>query len=146
MTAQPEYRAFLRMVEVTLPRGGICLALVEAYFDESGAQSGAPVLIVAGYISTTVRWLQFQREWSRFLITHCGGATYFHAKDWISNVDDKIFRRVVSLIQKAIVCGLAVTLKIEDFDDLTTPILRKELGDAYDLCCQLVRDVESMRG
>ena len=137
------YDAFDHLINVifqTMDTGRIIISLegIEAYFDESGTHAGAPLLIVAGYISTENRWKHFRKAWAEFLVTHCDGDAYFHSKDRIKDSEDRTSRKAVSIIHKSIVVGLAVTMKESDFDDLITPAVRSDLGDAYDFCCQSV--------
>lgn len=127
----------------TMGTGRIIISLgggVEAYFDESGTHQWSPVLIVAGYISTEALWKKFRKAWAIFLETHCDGDAYFHAKDRIRKDEDRVSRKAVSIIHKSIVCGLAITMKESDFDDLITPGLKNQHGSAYDFCCQAVYD------
>jgi hypothetical protein len=109
---------------------------ITAYFDESGTHEGSPILVVAGYISTTEKWDRFNGEWDAFLKEDCGGAAYFHSKDYIGKVADSISDRAIEIIGRAIECGGGVTMNPQDFEDLTTPPVRKKFGDAYQFCCQ----------
>ena len=38
-----------------------------AYFDESGVHQGSSAAVVAGYLSTDDRWIEFKREWETLL-------------------------------------------------------------------------------
>jgi hypothetical protein len=131
---------FVNVIFQGMDTGRIIMSLegIEAYFDESGTHAGSPLLIVAGYISTEALWKRFRKAWAEFLVTHCDADTYFHAKDRIKENEDRTSRKAVAIIHKSIVVGLAVTLKESDFDDLVTPVVRSELGDAYDFCCQVL--------
>jgi hypothetical protein len=59
-----------------------------------------------------------------------------NSTDHIGKVEDDISKKAVTIIGEAIECGGGVTLNPNDFEDLTTPLLRKKLGDAYQFCCQ----------
>jgi hypothetical protein len=58
------------------------LAMLTAYFDESGTDGRSPIVAVGGYVSTQQLWGQFQREWKQFLTDE--GIGVFHTTDLLS--------------------------------------------------------------
>jgi hypothetical protein len=58
------------------------LAMLTAYFDESGTDGRSPIVAVGGYISTQQLWHEFQCEWKQFLTDE--GLSIFHTADLLS--------------------------------------------------------------
>jgi len=56
-----------RLLETLLPEGGLVVALVEAYFDESGTNADSPYLVVAGYIFERDRCAAMVKKWGQLL-------------------------------------------------------------------------------
>ena len=57
------------------------LALLKAYFDESGIHKGSPVCVVSGFVAPSKRVLYLSHDWQvNVLFKH--GIDYFHAKDF----------------------------------------------------------------
>jgi hypothetical protein len=55
------------------------MAIGTAYFDASGKKE-LPVLVVAGFLSPTLVWLRFEKEWKRSLAWY--GISALHMKDF----------------------------------------------------------------
>src|ERR1700754_5155029 len=135
------------MVEVTLPRGGICLALVEAYFDESIGQgrdkvSGRmiPILCVAGYLFHNDQAKALCDDWKAVLDGH--GLPYFHMVDCAhgagifkgipKNERASIAARMIGNIKRRTLVGIAVSVNLEHWNELApdSPII----GSPYSFC------------
>jgi len=135
------------MVEIVLPRGGICLALVEAYFDESIGQgldhkSGRmiPILCVAGYVFHSDQAKALCDDWSAVLKPY--GLPYFHMVDCAHgagvfkgiprNERAAIAAKMIGNIKRRTLVGLAVSVNLEHWGQLApdSPII----GSPYSFC------------
>ena len=53
--------------------------MISSYFDESGTHDGSLVIVVAGLVSTPIRWEKLAKEWQRVL--ERAGLDDFHTAD-----------------------------------------------------------------
>ena len=51
-----------------------------AYFDGSGSAADTPVVAVAGFIATSVQWVEFERNWKDACSAF--GVSALHMKDY----------------------------------------------------------------
>lgn len=148
MQPSPEYGVFPRMVEIMLPRGGVCVALVEAYFDESygtaKTQDGrkAGILCVTGYIIESGQARALCDDWRAVLEPH--GLPFFHMVDCAHGneefkplrdqpkVRSLIASQMIGNIKRRTIRGIGVSIGTEVFDKLAPrhPVI----GSAYSLC------------
>lgn len=56
------------------------MAMLYAYFDESGTHAGSKVIAIAGWLAPESMWIKFQREWKRVLDSK--GIEYFHMNEY----------------------------------------------------------------
>jgi hypothetical protein len=61
------------------------LAMLDAYFDESGIHDGAEVCLVAGYFGGRGQWRKFEKLWQSVLGDF--GLSHFHAKEVVKRRD-----------------------------------------------------------
>jgi hypothetical protein len=61
------------------------MAIGTAYFDASGHKED-PVVVVAGYLSPTVTWLRFEREWNRCIAHY--GISGLHMKEFAHSIGE----------------------------------------------------------
>jgi hypothetical protein len=139
------------MVEIVLPRGGVCLALVEAYFDESIGEgrdhkSGRmiPILCVAGYLFHSEQAKALCADWTAVLRPY--GLPYFHMVDCAhgagifegipKNERALIAAKMIGNIKRRSIVGLAVSVNLEHWDALApdSPII----GSPYSFCVSAV--------
>lgn len=59
------------------------MALFTAYFDASGKSNRPTVLSIAGYVSDSKKWAQFETEWARILNRE--SVSRFHMTDFVSS-------------------------------------------------------------
>jgi len=150
MTGCQEYGVFPRMVEIMLPHGGLVLALLEAYFDESigvarpaGRQSHR-ILCVAGYLIDSSQGRPLCEDWRAVLEPR--GLEYFHMVDCAhgagiysgipKNERASIAARMIGNIKRRTLHGFAVAVNLEHWDELAPkhPII----GSAYNFCMTVV--------
>jgi hypothetical protein len=131
------------MVDILLPCGGCVLAWVEAYFDESIAHKGDPILCVAGYLMVDRDAKRLGDEWSRALGKR--GLPYFrmsacaHGSDPFDKLsrDDRIAveTSMIECIKRRTIIGIAVTVNVAEFERLMPrhPLI----GTPYTFCAQV---------
>ena len=135
------------MVEAVLPRGGIVLALIEAYFDESIGQgrdkaSGRmiPILCVAGYLFRSDQAKALCDDWAGVLAPY--ELPYFHMVDCAhgagvfagipKNERASIAAKMIGNIKRRTLQGIAVSVNLEHWKNLApdSPII----GSPYSFC------------
>jgi hypothetical protein len=99
------------------------IAMLEAYFDESGTHQGSPVLCVAGYVFEKDNARKLSAEWAHMLEEY--GLKYFHMKECAPcrenfshlNMDqcDAVARHAYGLIKQYMTVGYAVTVATNYF-------------------------------
>jgi hypothetical protein len=131
---------FARLLEITLPKGGYAVSMVEVYFDESGSHERSPVLCVAGYIFESDRAKTFSQEWDEVLSTHglpffrmsdCAhGNGPFNEKSLQTRID--IATCMIEIIKRHASAGIASVIKMEQYDRLMP--YHQNLGGSYTFC------------
>jgi hypothetical protein len=86
------------------------VAVLKAYFDESGIQDGAKYCVIAGFVASTRRWSDFERKYrsfgvadaqdpgfhgKRFFVRDPKGCKVSPYKDW---TDERLFGLLKSLV------------------------------------------------
>jgi len=61
------------------------LAMIDAYFDESGIHDGAEVCLIGGYFGGKGQWRKFEKLWERVLRDF--GLRAFHGKEMVKRRD-----------------------------------------------------------
>jgi len=123
------------------------MALVKAYFDDSGTHKGAPVIVIGGLLGPEAAWEAFDAQWTDLLKEPLPGkrpVKMFHAVDVRARRRDfdgyneaecdrvtYLFRR---LILDAGLYSLAVIIDKASWDELVTGIMRQIIGDAEAYC------------
>jgi hypothetical protein len=127
------------------------LALLRAYFDESGIHTGAAITGVAGFIGPTDEWEALEAEWSselkRFSRDTCSLIKDFHAYECESG--DGAWSRIPHPIRDAYNRKLAITIKkykrlhgiaiaIDTNDWLSIPSVefKKRFVNPYNFCSE----------
>lgn len=100
------------------------------YFDASGNHEGkdwqgneSPAVIVAGFLSTPLKWQQFDKKWKQMLAD--ANVTCFHASEfvpkkgefsgWSKEQSDKFIAQALSIINGHVLHGVAMSLLREDY-------------------------------
>lgn len=119
---------------------------LEAYFDESGDENR---FLVARYLSTHERWLDFAREWCRIL--SCIQLPLFHMEPCISGnkpfegiavtLRDQLIHKLFPLIPENTEWGLSEGVDLGVFkevvlDNVPEKSQTKDLRDPYFMCFQ----------
>jgi len=117
--------------------------MLAAYVDESG-DLDTPVFVMAGYVSTEIKWKKFDREWKRVLRDF--GVSYFHMKDlvrskheftgWSQQRKDDLIHRVVFVIKSNVMFCIGSALPMADYKKVVPADLRKKIGHPYYLSLQ----------
>ncbi len=102
------------------------VASFTAYFDESGTHASAPVVAVAGFISTVERWRNLEREWSTVLRMY--KLEYFHMtdfenrwgpyRDWDKGKRETIIKRLLGIIKQYALSGFSAAVVRGDYERL----------------------------
>jgi hypothetical protein len=118
---------------------------VEAYFDESYGKVGRRrILCVAGYLFTDRAARRLTREWQAVLREY--HLPYFHTSECmhltktfknISRADSiSIQRRMIELIKRRTIKGMAVTVDLDEYDKLMPKM--DIIGTAYTFCAHVI--------
>ncbi len=94
------------------------------YFDESADDS---FMAISGYISSPLKWSRLNKEWKAVLEEY--GIPYFHMKEYVhgrgvfqgvGEADrDKIYHRLIEIVNKHIIFGVTGGVILQDFNDVT---------------------------
>jgi hypothetical protein len=115
-------------------RERVCMAVVNAYIDESNTHDGAPVLCVAGYIFDQRRAELFGEKLHPLLESK--GLAYFHASECYWREDaEEIFPPLISLVKATARTGVVRFIARETLAALAAqPKVRRFAGSGYSLC------------
>lgn len=123
------------------------IAVLEAYFDESGSHDGSRVFCLAGLVARLGQWEWFTDAWGRMLSKN--GITEFHSADLESrrgiydgigkDQQQRIFQDAVNVIggwARTAIAGLVV---IDDYEEAIPNWAKKTaaFGDKYNFCFQM---------
>lgn len=64
MLSKPEFLSIANIADWLHPRSSRwkALAMLEAYFDDSGTHNGAAVALIGGFVGTKLVWEEFERS------------------------------------------------------------------------------------
>jgi len=79
------------------------IALLKAYFDESGVHANSDVILISGVVGTIDVWDNFDREWAKQLAVP--NVPYFHAYD--CEVGEGEYQRLSKGLRESLTIGLA---------------------------------------
>lgn len=133
-----------RLPELLLPKGGL-LAVLEAYFDESGRPGGT--FAVGGYVFLPKHHKKFDAAWRRLMYPFWP----FHMKEFVHRRDkidrrttfeslsdadrDRLIRDAVKIINRHTKLCISIACNSRDVERLR-PGLRG-LNSAYSVCCHM---------
>ncbi len=125
------------------------MALLSAYFDESGSPNDTRSLIVSGFVSTVDQWTRFEQDWK---IAHRDfglpdpSKTPFHMKDfahfkgafsgWKDDAKRKDFaRRLVGIIAVRVLYAISIGIHNDDYRSVNKRfVLAEGKVTQYPLC------------
>ncbi len=158
-TVKPQYegydrRAPLSMLDfarVVLPDGCGLMAMLTAYFDDSGTHDASEIVIWAGVCGNQFQWQAFSDDWrakllapspgkrplSRFHMADCQGARS-EFEGWSRTATDFLVYELGEIIIKKGLWGYASAVRRKDWDELITGDARVALGDAEGFCVRNV--------
>ncbi len=117
------------LIDLLSLRGRGCVAVLEAYLDESGTHRGAALLCVAGYVGNRKEWFAFEKEWQKQL--NKANIPCFHAKEPQCAT---LKLPLASAIEKrnimGVICGVNPTI----FSNHTSQQFKSVMGNAYAAC------------
>lgn len=94
-------------------------SLIEAYLDESGTHTGAPILAVAGFFGIRGKWDAFLEKWP-YLEFHACESRF-----------DSIKSQLMDAIDAAELEGIEACIIPQDFKTFASQDLKNTLGNAY---------------
>lgn len=134
--------AFSQLLDALLPDGHGLVAMIEAYFDETGTHHGSQSMCVAGYLFTAAKARRFNERWQsilqqaglqHFRMSECaGGAGQF--KGWPPKHRAAIEKKLIALIREHATHGVGVWLTPDEFNAEAPPWWHEYYGGAYTAC------------
>jgi hypothetical protein len=106
--------------------------VIEAYLDESGTHSGAPLVVVAGFIGDRKAWKSFVKEWRAVL--QRANIPYFHAN---APECESLKAPLTRALLKRHLLGVAWTINPLDFKKIASQKFMSRFGNAYSTCAFL---------
>lgn len=129
----------LALLHVLVP-GNNAVAVIQAYFDESGTHDGSPAMCVAGYIYDGKRCADMDVKWRSVLSRY--GLPYFHMVDCAhgakpfdrlsSEERADVEKEIIGLITGHAICGQYAVACEPIYDGIMHPL---GMGSAYTFCC-----------
>lgn len=130
-----------RLLEILLPAGGV-VAVMEAYFDESGTHEGSPVMSIAGYLFDKDQCDRFKDSWAETLNRY--GLSYFRMSECAHGTGEfsKLSKEqriaceksMITHIKTRMTLGFAVSMSQAEFSRMAPPHYVDVFGDAYAAC------------
>ncbi len=113
--------------------------MLTAYFDESGTHEGSKVLSFGGYISTTKKWRQFDKQWRKMLIAeqipmmHWTDLECRHGvfKNWSEERRLRVQKQVISIMKDYILHGFSSSVVLADYKEVAEIAPRCTFSSAY---------------
>ena len=117
------------MIDFLSGSGRRCIAVFEAYLDESGTHDEAPVLCVAAYVGKREQWLKYEKEW--LPIINKSRVSCCHA---VEAECDRLRPSLATAIDKGRFFGVTYSVKPDIFNSHATDQIKNEIGNAYAVC------------
>lgn len=103
--------------------------MFQAFFDESGTHTGAPVLCVAGYAGSQAEWLLFTDEWRERLNQF--NISCFHAKEPNCNILRPYLAKAI--LNRELV-GFICSVDPATYKAYASAQVKSSMGNAYAAC------------
>lgn len=120
------------------------IAVIQAFFDESGTHDGAKRLVVAGWFGNRKAWKSLIKEWRIYLDR--ANIPYFHAKD---SKCRSLRTPLVQAILKRNLYGIVCSVAPVDFKKYASDLFKNTFGNAYSMCafeCAQIMHEIAVRG
>jgi hypothetical protein len=117
------------------------MALMTAYFDDSGTHLESTIAVAACVVSDVRRWKQF--EWAWLVVLEDAGISNvgFHMADfvahkppfddWSANKRDQVIKALIEIINKYVLGGMVTAVYKQDYDRFVSGRLREKLGTSH---------------
>jgi hypothetical protein len=135
---------FGHLVDAVLPDGEGMVAVLQAYFDESGTHDGSGRMCIAGYLFAPAQAKKFSKEWGAVLAA--AGLDSFSASDCANggkafrgmpaDERDRLARKLIALIRERMTFGVAVVFAADTYEAEATREWVKYYGHPYTTCLQ----------
>ncbi len=109
------------------------------YFDASGTHAGSSNVTIAGWLSTSQAWTNFEADWRAALESF--GVDMFHMREYAhrlgqfarwSEPQRRIrFGRLAEIVTSDTLASIAVAVPTKEFEEEFTPSARKHAGGPY---------------
>ncbi len=104
------------------------MAIVSAYFDDSGTHDDSLAVVVAGYLLSTEKSAGFTREWGDLLVeaglTHWHQVNFAHSvreyAGWMEEKRVKFMRRATEIINDTVIGGVVCGVNAAAFKELSS--------------------------
>ncbi len=117
------------LIDFLSGHGKRCIAVLEAYLDESGTHGGSPVVCVGGYVGNRKEWYSFDKEWHPKLKK--AGVSYFHT----TNPKCSPLKMPLALaIEKRNLKGMVCSINSQIYNLQTNAQFRSSMGNPYAVC------------
>ena len=131
---------FNRLLDILTPSREGIVAMLEAYFDESGRDGG--ILAVAGYAFAKEQAKRFSKEWSTLFAEYGGchmselaaGNGRFRSAGQAERV--RLCKEAVKIINRRVSFGIAVSCHLDEMDRYLPKWVRG-FEHAYPVCCHM---------
>jgi hypothetical protein len=138
---QPDIARFDHILSYREDYRRVYVAVLTAYFDDSGTHPASPVALVAGWISPVAQWKKLIREWNKAktefgfetlhmseLIANNPKSAFADKDYWNENRKAKLLKRLREIIGQHGGQGFEHSVSKRDYDDLVQGENRLHLG------------------
>jgi hypothetical protein len=116
------------------------MAILHAYFDESGSHSDSDSFVVAGYLASVDMWRQFEAQWNEALNDF--DLPFFHMADyanmvgyyagWPENVRRSRLGRLIDIINRNTLASYGAGISKKVFETVCPLEIQRSCGGLYD--------------
>jgi hypothetical protein len=120
------------------------MALLEAYFDDSGTHESARVAVVGGYVGQISAWRKFKKKWKIALKTHRVPTEKMRRSDlenykgaflgWTKTQREELLKELHPLIREYTRVAVGHAVIKDDWEEVMPNDLKRFFGGAYGWC------------
>jgi hypothetical protein len=146
MSAHVSMPEFARVVLASNSETG-ALAMLTAYFDDSGTHGGSDIVLMAGFFAHRNQWDLFDKLWAKQLSAPCPGKeslSWFHMAEcqagdgmflgWKRHETDFLVHELGGIILKTGIYGFGGAMSRKEYERLIVGDYRRATGDAETIC------------